>query len=229
MNIQTAKTYLNSLIGRDLFWGQESKEPTEFHGTSYGGWAVLAESLRADSRVISVGIGEDASFDLSLIAKYGCMVQAFDPTPKSADWVENNIKDARFVHRPKALADYDGVLRLYLPARNDFVSASLKMGGHTSREFVDVPCVKLSTLFGSLGFDAIDVLKIDIEGAEYPVIAESLASGALNAVRQLLVEFHHHMPAFTVADTRAAVFGLRSAGWKIAWRSPSHHELLFIR
>lgn len=229
MNFQTARTYLKSLVGRDIFLTNEGNQPTEFHGTSYGGWAILAGSLHAGSKVISVGIGEDASFDLSLIAKYGCTIQAFDPTPKSAEWVRNHVKDERFVFHEQALTDHNGTLRLYLPARADFVSASLKPGSHVSGDYVDVPCLRLNTLLESLNLDSADVLKIDIEGAEYQVIADGLKSGALGSVHQLLIEFHHHMPAFAVAETRFAVESLRGSGWRIGWLSPSHHEVLFVK
>lgn len=228
MKIQSARTLLNSLIGRDVFLSCDEVPPTEHHGTRYGGWSVLTNVIDRNSCVVSVGIGEDASFDLSLIEKYGCKVEAFDPTPKASAWVQQNIKDNRFIFHEEALSDRDGSLRLYLPKRSDFVSASLRTGSHVSDHHIDVPCTRLTTLFSRLGVEYVEVLKMDIEGAEYPVIREGIESGALSKVNQLLVEFHHHMPAFSVAETKSAVAALRKNGWKIAWLSPSHHEVLFV-
>ncbi len=43
--------------------------PLEFHGSDYGGWAIAADSLSADSVVLSFGIGEDVTFDEAIIGK----------------------------------------------------------------------------------------------------------------------------------------------------------------
>lgn len=220
---------LGTLLGRELMFRREVAVPTEFHGSAYGGWAILADSLTPDSRVISAGVGEDASFDLSVISKYGCRVDALDPTPKSIAWARATIHEPRFVLHEWALSASDEPLRLYLPVHEAFVSASCRSGRHTSMRHVDVAAVTVQTLFERLEAPTVDVLKMDIEGAEYGVIPDALATGAFDRVKQLLVEFHHFHPAFGVEATRRTLAALRAAGWRIAWVSPSHHELLFIR
>ena len=226
---RSGRLILGTLLGRELMFRREIAVPTEFHGTGYGGWAILADSLGPDSRVVSAGVGEDASFDLSLISKYGCRVDALDPTPKAVAWARATIHEPRFVLHERALSATDEPLRLFLPVQEEFVSASCRSGRHTSMRHVDVAAVTLNTLFAHIGAATVDVLKMDIEGAEYSVIPNGLASGAFDRVKQLLVEFHHFHPAFGVQATRDALAALRSAGWRIAWVSPSHHELLFIR
>jgi FkbM family methyltransferase len=214
--------------GRDLWFSRDVRLPTEVHGTAYGAWAILRDQLSANSRVISAGVGEDVSFDLALIEKYGCTIHALDPTPKSIQWVRENIRDPRFVLHACALSASDEPLRLFLPTKDIYVSASCRAGRHTSNEYVDVPAVTLPAFLDQLGFDEVDVLKMDIEGAEYGVIEHGLRSGAFDRVRQLLIEFHHYHPVFGIGATRRAVRALRDAGWRIAWVSPSHHELLFV-
>ena len=72
---------------------------------------------------------------------------------------------------------------------------------NASAEAIEVPVRRLSTIMRELGHGAIDLLKMDIEGAEYEVIADLLACGA--DVRQLLVEFHHRWPEVGIARTKA--------------------------
>jgi hypothetical protein len=60
---------------------------TEFLGTVYGGWTICLDGISESSIVYSFGVGEDASFDLAVIERYGAEVHAFDPTPSSIDWV----------------------------------------------------------------------------------------------------------------------------------------------
>jgi FkbM family methyltransferase len=223
-----ARRLFERLSGRDLVFRPDVQVATEFHGTEYGGWAILRDSLGPDARVISAGVGEDASFDLALIRKYGCAVHALDPTPKAVHWAQQHVRDPRFVLHQLALSDADGSLRLYFPARDDHVSASFRPGGHLSRRVFDAPARTLQTLFALFGMESVDVLKMDIEGAEYGVIENGLGTGAFERVGQLLVEFHHHLSSFSPAATCHSVDALRSAGWRIAWVSPSHHEMLFV-
>jgi hypothetical protein len=39
-------------------------------------------------RIYSCGVGEDISFDMAVMNDYDCEIFAFDPTPKSMDWIK---------------------------------------------------------------------------------------------------------------------------------------------
>jgi hypothetical protein len=58
------------------------------YGSNYGGWVVATDYLNKDFVIYSFGVGEDVSFYLDIISKYGLTVHAFDPTPRSIDWVK---------------------------------------------------------------------------------------------------------------------------------------------
>lgn len=198
---------------------------TEYHGSDGGGWAILKNSLSSSSCVVSVGVGEDASFDLSLIQKYGVAIYAFDPTPKAISWVRDHIKDQRFHLNTEALSDRDGVIRLYFPQNEAYVSASI---AKNSNAFFDAPCISYETLLLRLNVEVIDVFKMDIEGAEYAVPRSMVASPRLANIRQLLIEFHHYMQGFEVRQTADAIASLEAQGFGVAWTSYTGHEILFI-
>ncbi len=216
------------LLGRDLMFKKELEVSSEFHGTSYGGFAILKNSLDENSVVLSCGIGEDASFDMALIEKYGCSIHAFDPTPKSIAWVKATISDPRFIFHEYAVSDTDGSIRLFLPKRSDYVSASLKAGAHTSKEYIDVASRRISTIAKDLGLDKIDVLKMDIEGAEYTVLKDYFNDTNNPLPAQLALEFHHFYPEFGLQATRDAIRLIKSRGYELCWVSSCHHELLFV-
>lgn len=227
--LRPLKRQVEILLGRETRLRPRIRLDTEFHGSSYGGWAIRKDGLSDRSCVISVGIGEDASFDLSLIARYRCRILALDPTPKAIEWVRRNISSPLFQFEPLALSDSDGELRLYLPKNATHVSASMRQSDHNRNTFFEVPCIRVSTLLGKFGCSRVDVLKMDIEGAEYGVIRDMVASGACDRVEQLLVEFHHHFSGFSVRETQEAVAALAQVGLQIAWVSTSGHEVLFAR
>lgn len=77
----------------------------------------------------------------------------------------------------------------------------------------------------SLGHDRIDLLKMDIEGAEYSVLRDFLSSGV--RVGQLLVEFHHRWPEVGIEKTKKAIRELNQAGYRIFNVSPTGEEYSF--
>lgn len=224
------KLRIKALFGRDVAVRLANKPPMELHGNpSYGAWSILKDSLNKDSIVISIGIGKDTSFDLSIIEKYGCKVYAFDPTPASIAWVRENIRNPLFIFEPIAIASYDGTLRLWQPSRKGRVSASFAEGKNTSKEYFDAPALRFSSILKKINHNRINVLKMDIEGAEYSVIKDIIASKMLVCVDQLLLEFHHHFSSFSPADTKEIIKMLANEGFFPVWVSEIGHEVVFIR
>jgi hypothetical protein len=78
-----------------------------------------------------------------------------------------------------------------------------------------------------LSHSRIDVLKMDIEGAEYEVLTDFLASRV--PVQQLLVEFHHRWRDVGLDRTRSAIQDLNGAGFRIFHVSASGEEYSFLK
>ena len=78
-----------------------------------------------------------------------------------------------------------------------------------------------------LGHNHIDLLKMDIEGAEYEVLDEILRHEL--PVRQILVEFHHRFPGIGIGRTLDTVKRLRDAGYKLFHVSPWCEEFAFLK
>jgi len=101
----------------------------EAHGSEYGGYFVVPDGLNSDAVVYSFGVGEDVSFDLSLINQYGLSVFAFDPTPKSVAWLGGQVLPPQFHHYAHALGTADGVATFFEPKDPNHVSHSLVRRG----------------------------------------------------------------------------------------------------
>ncbi len=154
-------------------------------GTDYGGWWVPLSQIEADSVVYSVGIGEDASFDVELALLTGCTVQAFDPTPRALSYLQE-LSNPAIVTHPFGIWDENGTIPLYLPENDAHVSLSVVDRFDTGRSF-DLPVRTLRTAMAECGHDRIDLLKMDIEGAEKEVLDQLLESEIRPAI--LAVEF----------------------------------------
>ena len=213
-------------VGRDVSHRADVKLPTEWFGSAYGGWVVYTRPMSSDSIVYSCGVGEDASFDLALISRFEMTIHAFDPTPKAVDWVGAQDLPPSFMFHPLGIASFDGAATFNAPPRPQDASYTLVQGRGNATVTVQADVRRVSTVMTQLGHDRIDLLKMDIEGAEYDVI-EDLVASQLD-IRQLLVEFHHSFETIGVEETYRSVALLRSRGFKLYYVSPRGEEYSFV-
>ncbi|HEY1802697.1 MAG TPA: FkbM family methyltransferase [Terriglobales bacterium] len=196
-------------------------------GSDYGGYFVDPLLVSSDAIVYSLGVGEDISFDLSVIEKFGATVHAFDPTPKAKTWLESQSLPEQFSFQAIGAARFDGEVDFYLPPRSDFVSHSIIRAQQYSRDSIRVPVMKLSTAMRRLQHSRLDILKMDIEGAEYEVLDDLIKDDIY--VKQIVVEFHHRLSSIGIAKTRAAISALNNYGMKISYICPRMEVFTFIR
>jgi FkbM family methyltransferase len=156
-------------------------------GSQYGGWIVPALAMEADSICYCAGVGEDISFDLALMERFRCDVHAFDPTPRAIEFVRRTAANVPGFHfHPVGIWERDETLRFYAPTDPSHVSHSV-MNLQQTDSYFEAPCRSLPSLMKELGHPRIDLLKLDIEGAEQRVLAAMQAQGV--TVKVLCVEF----------------------------------------
>ena len=212
-------------LGLELNYRPQVCVPREMHGSHDGVWCICPQ-IHRDAIIYSFGIGTDISFDLSLIETYGVNVHAFDPTPKSLDWlaVQETPTELRVI--PCGLADYDGMARFNPPLDAKHVSHTMLSRPATEAAAIEVQVRRLETIMHDLGHHQIDLLKMDIEGAEYDVIDDMMQLDI--RPQQLLVEFHHRFPGAGTGRTHAAIRQLHACGYRLFHISQSQMEFSFI-
>jgi FkbM family methyltransferase len=176
-------------------------------GSSYGGWWVPRSLLAADSVCYLAGVGEDVTFDLALIDAVGCEVWAIDPTPRAIAYAET-VENPKFHLLPLGIWSEDAELKFFEPSNPAHVSHSAVNAQGTERFFV-ASCRSIRTFMNDLGHDHVDLLKLDIEGAEVAVIEDILSNGPLPKV--FCVEFDAPEP---LRATLGRVRRLRAAGYE---------------
>ncbi|MGE3174804.1 MAG: FkbM family methyltransferase [Planctomycetota bacterium] len=200
-------------------------------GARSGVWVVDPTHLGPDSVVYSVGVGDNIAWDLAMIARFGCLVHAFDPTPRARAWIERQPLPPQFAFWPLALAGSDREVSFAEPRRDRDVNyRPLPPGSPPVHGRFSAPAERLATIAGRLGHRRIDVLKLDVEGGEYEVLDDLLAGDpATPEIDQLLVEFHHGERGIPFAATAAAVGALRRAGFRLFHSSRRGLELSFAQ
>jgi FkbM family methyltransferase len=170
-------------------------------GTDYGSWVIPNSiSLSSDSVVYSAGVGEDISFDLLLQSKYNCNITLIDPTSRAKnhfdevssfyntnDWkfsgdvqsdyklVIENLKPNldKFQFLQVGLWKCKDRLRFYKHDNPLYVSQTL-IPDMFGKNYDEVSVNSVKNIMQENGHTKIDLLKIDVEGAEIDVINQMI-------------------------------------------------------
>jgi FkbM family methyltransferase len=215
------------VTGRDRLYRYDIGPRKQQLGTVYGGWMIIPELLNANSVVCSFGVGNDISFDRAMIQRFGANVHGFDPSPDAIRFVASQIDlPSRYHFHPYGLGPIDGDADFFRPAQGAMYSLKAAAEQNDASR-VSLPVKRLATILDALDIGFIDVLKMDIEGAEYVQI-DSIVENAEN-IGQLLIEFHHRIGVAPLRETVNSVNRLRAAGFQLFHVSGTSSEFSFYR
>lgn len=161
--------------------------------------------LRAPSPIVlSFGLGDDISFDREVSKVFGAKVFGFDPTPASLDWIAAQELPPTVRIYPLGISNFDGEQTFAVSEDDTRSNFSTKL---VTGKSIVCNVRRYSTILDTLGLATIDVLKLDVEGAEHDVLPEVLGSDVLP--RQILVEFHHWWHRTPVEQTYRTVEAIK--------------------
>jgi len=195
-------------------------------GTKYGGWWIDAKKIKQPALLIDCGLGEDISFPIEFIKKFGGHVIGVETNPRSLEYCRN-IAPENMTILPMAFwkeANQTVTFHLprpqdQLPTGADGVSGSL-IDTHEyviDGEKLSIKTTSLSDLLDKAGKPRCDILKMDIEGAEYEVLDELIKSKQLALADQILIEFHHNVTHHTEQETQETTTRIINMGYELIY------------
>lgn len=192
--------------------------PTLQVGT-YESWNIVDPGKEA-LFVISAGVGRYVTFEKALTDRWHVEMILVDPSPTGRQTMKE-MGDVRGIsYQAVGLAAEDGVSRFARPIDESEGSFFMASEGVASEDMIDFQCKSLNTLMKEANRTEIDVLKLDIEGAEYSVIDRFLAERLV--IKQLCVEIHtRHRSGADVGLLAAAglIFRLYRAGYRVVFNN----------
>jgi FkbM family methyltransferase len=220
-----AKRAIRLMAGRDVLYKYDIHPKTKHIGSIYGGWMIIPELLHSNSVAYSFGVGNDVSFDLELIRRFGLKVHGFDPSPIAIQWLDTQCTSPKYIFHPWGLGSRDTSAELFAPISGGMYSLHSE---HMSGELVKTRASirRLATIAKELGTKVIDILKIDIEGAELDILPDIVESAV--PIRQLVLEFHHRIGIGTLDTTGDSVNRLKEAGFQLFHVSETSSEFSFL-
>jgi len=126
---------------------------------------------------------------------------AIEPFPSTFQELRENVGlnhlNSRVSCLSVALSGSDGRVNMYAAAHvssqgREVIQPSLP-------DTVSVPAMSLFSLLGGLGVEAVDLLKMDIEGSEHAVLLNS-RPGVLACVKRISIEYHRTAPKQPLFD-----------------------------
>jgi FkbM family methyltransferase len=207
-------------------------------GTEYGGWAIPDKLLSEKSVCYLAGAGEDISFDTGIAERYGCEVHIFDPTPRARkhfEVLQSAVAEGRrqavnnstvyytigkdrwplLHYHELGLWESEEVLKFYAPRKAEHASYSA-LNIQKTEDYIEAKADRLSSVMKKLGHKSIDLLKLDIEGAEYKVL-QSILEDNLD-IGVICVEFdeaHFSLDEQFVSRIRGSLQALNAHGYLI--------------
>lgn len=192
--------------------------------------------LGRDPVVIDLG-AHDGAFGRDLLDRpgvHGGRVYAVEASPDLAAGLERR-GDPRVSVLHGAVGESDGPVTLHPssnPQANSLYEPVAAFDRQRVRPPVTVPGYTLESLLKTWSLSQVDVLKVDVEGAEGPLLTVA-EDDALRRCRQVTVEFHDFVPALRMGPVVATLRRrFRALGFTevVASRPRGDHgDVLFVR
>ena len=186
--------------------------------------------LKKDGVAVDAGCSYEADFSQYMINEHHLKAYGVDPTRKhqpALKALEERYVD-RFTHLPLAISAQNGTLTFHESAENESGSllddhVNVRQDQITSYKVESVTLRALSERVG----DEVEILKLDLEGAEYALLDE-VSADDLTPFKQVFIEFHHHaIPEYNVSDTARLVKRIEGFGYQSY--SLDDHNYIFYR
>ena len=189
-------------------------------------WTIYTPNL-IEPIVFSGGAGKNISFELELLKRFKATIHLFDPTQTGITTVLKAGPQEGLHFHQVALSNYDGTLQLFFPV--DPMEGSFTKAVHRADhvQTTEFPCRSIPSLVKELGCTKIDILKLDIEGAEYEVLDDVL--GHRIPVDQICVEFHHFFDSIPKSTTDKMMSRLVEANYVRIHRSEVNYTFIHKR
>lgn len=142
------------------------------------GVAVIPEVLTGTSIIsYTIGVGEDIDFERHLASLGQANQWLFDPTPRSIAFMgnaANRLPRTQFL--PLGIWARDQKMWFNAPADDRHVSHSITEASSSDAGF-EADCRSMKSIMKMLGHDRLDLVKMNIEGAEDVVLRSMLDAG----------------------------------------------------
>lgn len=188
------------------------------------GHTLLPASLSPDSTVVDAG-AHAGEFSQEIHQRFDCQCHLIEANPVLASQLVAPPKGTVIHAALCAETAKTSFIFRDNPEGGGVVPGNQEHPGHTT----EVDAINLSALFDRLEVERIDLLKLDIEGAEFDLIT-STPHALWQRIHQVTIEFHDFQPSFhgrgLYQKARRHLLDAGFRGFNMAFRT--HGDVLFL-
>lgn len=154
-----------------------------------GGDKILRQEydLNDNSIVLDVG-GYEGQWASDIFSRYCCYIHIFEPVPSFFKTIKK-----RFIRNPKIFIYNEGLFSVTTKKIiniNESASSLMKTGNISA----EVSLIDVKDFFIKNDIEKVDLMKINIEGAEYDLLDRMIETNLIKRVVNLQVQFHNFYP-----------------------------------
>jgi FkbM family methyltransferase len=157
---------------------------------------------------LGANVGE---FSQKMHSLFGCTCLAIEPMPPLYEKIETSPRIKKF---NLAISDQEGTIRLYTSGNPEANSIFENIAAqYDVTETAECRATTLECFLEHESIESIDLLKLDIEGAEQRLF-ESTTDRTLRSIKQITIEFHDFIPnSISSSEVRAIRRRLKRLGF----------------
>ena len=182
---------------------------------------VIQKLLKPGMTFVDVGahVGQYSLLGSDLVGMEGT-VHSFEPEPETFGLLQHNVlmNGLHNVHLIRcALGESFKEVKLYVARPDNIGQTSLRQPNNFSGVQVQVQCRTLDDYAGEHRIDRINLIKIDVEGAELDVLLGARGVLSRNPKPHIIIEFwEEFQQAYGSSCAQLAEF-LRGSGYSLSW------------
>ena len=164
-----------------------------FVGATFVNKHILHEAaINSDSVVVDVGAFTGA-WAKHMVDRYDPVIYAFEPNPNSFSQLQRKMASNPKLHAmPYGLGDEDVMVEFTLKGLGS--SMCDERSAHSDTPRIQVEIAAVDRIWDELKLGQVDLMKINIEGAEFPLFDKMIKADLLNKVDCYMIQFHEWHP-----------------------------------
>lgn len=148
--------------------------------------------IDADSIVVDVG-AFTGSWAQHIVERYDPVIYAFEPNPKSFALLRQKaVNNPKLQPMPYGLGGEDLTVDFTLNGLGS--SMCDERSSHSDVPRIKVEIAAIDRIWKELRLGQVDLMKINIEGAEFPLFDRMITANLLNKVGCFMIQFHEWHP-----------------------------------
>lgn len=155
-------------------WVQDSASAAHIFAEIFLAGHYDVHEVRAAHRIVDVGANIGLFSYFARRQNPDAEIIAIEADPSTARVLQQNVEEKRIEVLNYVISDQSGIVNFYSSTVSGWSSLYNVRGAAGSHE-IQVPGMRLSKLLQGRGIAEIGLLKIDVEGAEYPILLEDEA------------------------------------------------------